>query len=151
MVEPAAAATWRPPKVELSTPSATATSQAAIPRRGHLAEGCHVAATATSLAVIPRRKAKTAPMAAGRGGPIIVTLDVLESFFHLPLPLASKRLGICRTALKKLCRKFGFSRWPRRSASAAEEGADADSDDQDEGSRNASARAPNFADVLCGG
>ncbi|KAJ1478070.1 hypothetical protein T484DRAFT_1961889 [Baffinella frigidus] len=109
------------------------------------------AATATSLAVIPRRKAKTAPMAAGRGGPIIITLDVLESFFHLPLPLASKRLGICRTALKKLCRKFGFSRWPRRSASVVEEGADADSDDQDQGARHASARQPNFADVLCGG
>ena len=54
--------------------------------------------------------------------------------------------------MKKLCRKFGFSRWPRRSASIAEqEGADAEeSDDQDQASQS-SARPPNFADVLCGG
>eukprot|EP00961_Rhodomonas_salina_P138178 1858973-Rhodomonas_salina.1 len=30
------------------------------------------------------------------------------------MPTASERLGICTTAIKKLCRKFGIKKWPYR-------------------------------------
>jgi len=87
----------RAPELATTSPTTDAlyTTMETTPKTGMVATAMPVEraeTNATSLAVIPRRKAKTAPMAAGRGGPIIVTLDVLESFFHLPLPLASKRL-----------------------------------------------------------
>eukprot|EP00276_Gloeochaete_wittrockiana_P018738 CAMPEP_0184345124 /NCGR_PEP_ID=MMETSP1089-20130417/13571_1 /TAXON_ID=38269 ORGANISM="Gloeochaete wittrockiana, Strain SAG46.84" /NCGR_SAMPLE_ID=MMETSP1089 /ASSEMBLY_ACC=CAM_ASM_000445 /LENGTH=162 /DNA_ID=CAMNT_0026675301 /DNA_START=63 /DNA_END=548 /DNA_ORIENTATION=+ len=43
-----------------------------------------------------------------------LTLDDLSPFFHLPINEASKKLGICATVLKKICRKIGISRWPHR-------------------------------------
>eukprot|EP01096_Ripella_sp_DP13-Kostka_P001023 TRINITY_DN11224_c0_g1_i1.p1 TRINITY_DN11224_c0_g1~~TRINITY_DN11224_c0_g1_i1.p1 ORF type:complete len:362 (+),score=175.34 TRINITY_DN11224_c0_g1_i1:132-1088(+) len=43
-----------------------------------------------------------------------LTLDDLAPYFHLPINEASKKLGICATVLKKICRKIGISRWPHR-------------------------------------
>ncbi|KAG0455490.1 hypothetical protein HPP92_024507 [Vanilla planifolia] len=38
----------------------------------------------------------------------------LADYFHLPISEAAKELRICSTALKKICRKHGMSRWPHR-------------------------------------
>eukprot|EP00871_Galdieria_phlegrea_P001264 jgi/Galph1/2138/GphlegSOOS_G776.1 len=40
--------------------------------------------------------------------------NTLKNHFHLPMNEASARLGVCVTVLKKICRRFGISRWPHR-------------------------------------
>lgn len=40
--------------------------------------------------------------------------DQITSYFHLPISEASKKLKICQTNLKKICRKNGINRWPHR-------------------------------------
>eukprot|EP00741_Cyanophora_paradoxa_P023734 tig00021616_g22925.t1 len=42
------------------------------------------------------------------------SVDVLAQYFHLPINEAAKRLSMCCTSLKKLCRKHGIKRWPHR-------------------------------------
>jgi len=43
-----------------------------------------------------------------------VTEDILREHFHLPLQVVAKKFGMCTTALKKLCRRFGIVKWPHR-------------------------------------
>jgi len=38
----------------------------------------------------------------------------VAAHFHRPINEASRRLKICPTVLKKICRKAGLSRWPHR-------------------------------------
>eukprot|EP00960_Hanusia_phi_P030788 748843-Hanusia_phi.AAC.1 len=38
----------------------------------------------------------------------------LRQNFHLPLHTAAQKFGICTTAFKKLCRRFGIAKWPHR-------------------------------------
>lgn len=38
----------------------------------------------------------------------------LTKYFHLPINVAGKAIGICPTVLKKICRKHGLQRWPHR-------------------------------------
>jgi hypothetical protein len=38
----------------------------------------------------------------------------LRQHFHLPLHTAAQKFGICTTAFKKLCRRFGIAKWPHR-------------------------------------
>lgn len=45
---------------------------------------------------------------------VVVTAEVLEKHFHLPLHDAATKLGLCATAIKKVCRRFGILRWPFR-------------------------------------
>ncbi|GJQ11969.1 hypothetical protein GpartN1_g3760.t1 [Galdieria partita] len=40
--------------------------------------------------------------------------NTLKNHFHLPMNEASAKLGVCVTVLKKICRRFGISRWPHR-------------------------------------
>jgi len=47
-------------------------------------------------------------------GGVAITEDILREHFHLPLQVVAKKFGMCTTALKKLCRRFGISRWPHR-------------------------------------
>jgi len=51
------------------------------------------------------------------GTGVKVTLKDLEQNFHLCLKDAADNLGVCRTTLKRVCRKYGYSRWPRKSSS----------------------------------
>eukprot|EP00960_Hanusia_phi_P037498 752991-Hanusia_phi.AAC.5 len=44
--------------------------------------------------------------------PVILTRELLESFFDRPLVAVSQELGICPTAIKRACRKLGIARWP---------------------------------------
>jgi len=49
-----------------------------------------------------------------RGSHEPVDFEVLSQYFHLPITEVAKTLGICATALKKICRKNGIPRWPAR-------------------------------------
>jgi hypothetical protein len=43
-----------------------------------------------------------------------IKYDDLHRCFHLPLVEVAKRLGVCTTLLKKICRKLGVKKWPHR-------------------------------------
>eukprot|EP01120_Amphizonella_sp_Union-15-10_P015572 TRINITY_DN8043_c0_g1_i1.p1 TRINITY_DN8043_c0_g1~~TRINITY_DN8043_c0_g1_i1.p1 ORF type:complete len:227 (-),score=37.46 TRINITY_DN8043_c0_g1_i1:29-709(-) len=38
----------------------------------------------------------------------------LSKYFHLPINVAAREIGVCATVLKKICRKNGIPRWPHR-------------------------------------
>ncbi|KAI8110897.1 hypothetical protein M9434_004471 [Picochlorum sp. BPE23] len=52
-----------------------------------------------------------------KGGTSILEL---AQFFHLPINEAAKKLDICPTVLKKICRKHGLPRWPHRKLQSIE-------------------------------
>ncbi|KAG6626975.1 uncharacterized protein LOC122297828 [Carya illinoinensis] len=43
-----------------------------------------------------------------------LTLKEVGRYFNLPIEEAAKRLKLCPTVLKKICRRDGMSRWPHR-------------------------------------
>eukprot|EP00276_Gloeochaete_wittrockiana_P020510 CAMPEP_0184360466 /NCGR_PEP_ID=MMETSP1089-20130417/125148_1 /TAXON_ID=38269 ORGANISM="Gloeochaete wittrockiana, Strain SAG46.84" /NCGR_SAMPLE_ID=MMETSP1089 /ASSEMBLY_ACC=CAM_ASM_000445 /LENGTH=116 /DNA_ID=CAMNT_0026699665 /DNA_START=70 /DNA_END=416 /DNA_ORIENTATION=- len=45
---------------------------------------------------------------------------ILAQHFHLPLHQAAERLGLCTSALKKVCRRNGIKKWPYRKLRAIE-------------------------------
>ncbi|EKX42459.1 hypothetical protein GUITHDRAFT_111432 [Guillardia theta CCMP2712] len=47
--------------------------------------------------------------------PVLLTRELLESYFDWPLAAVSKDLGICQTSIKKACRKLGIAKWPFKS------------------------------------
>jgi len=47
-----------------------------------------------------------------------ITYEQLAENFHLPINEVAKRLGICTTVLKKVCRRNGIPRWPHRKLKA---------------------------------
>mmetsp|Transcript_52490 Transcript_52490/g.162909 ORF Transcript_52490/g.162909 Transcript_52490/m.162909 type:complete len:278 (+) Transcript_52490:349-1182(+) len=61
--------------------------------------------------IFPRRKAGELQRGAN---PVLITPELLEHYFDLPLHKAAKHLGVCATAIKKACRKLGIMRWPFR-------------------------------------
>jgi len=63
--------------------------------------------------VLPRRKAGC--LNDPQRSPVMVTPDVLQSLFKFPLAVASQKLGLSATTIKKLCRKLGISKWPYKS------------------------------------
>jgi len=62
--------------------------------------------------IFPRRKRGQGRKQGHNKEGVIVTMEVLEQVFHLPLHKACKTLGICATAFKKVCRKLGVMKWP---------------------------------------
>mmetsp|Transcript_61374 Transcript_61374/g.151049 ORF Transcript_61374/g.151049 Transcript_61374/m.151049 type:complete len:306 (-) Transcript_61374:351-1268(-) len=62
--------------------------------------------------VYPRRKAGENPL--DQRTPVIITLELLQEHFGTPLHVAAAKLGICATALKRVCRKVGIPKWPFR-------------------------------------
>jgi hypothetical protein len=60
--------------------------------------------------VFPRGRKHTATQ-----NPVALTKSLLEQMFDRSLADASHQLGICQTAIKKACRKFGIQKWPYRS------------------------------------
>jgi len=49
-----------------------------------------------------------------------ITLEELSLHFHLPEKVVAKKLGVCLTSLKKLCRQHGIHRWPYRKLKSIE-------------------------------
>jgi hypothetical protein len=50
----------------------------------------------------------------GVPGSAVICERELRQHFHLPLHTAAQKFGICTTAFKKLCRRFGIAKWPHR-------------------------------------
>uniref|UniRef100_A0A6U4N0Q2 RWP-RK domain-containing protein n=1 Tax=Hemiselmis andersenii TaxID=464988 RepID=A0A6U4N0Q2_HEMAN len=63
------------------------------------------------VTLFPRRKQGQKHPGGGRG-PVVLNLETLEQFYCYPLHLAAKKLGICQTAIKKVCRRLGIKKWP---------------------------------------
>ena len=61
--------------------------------------------------IFPRRKAW---QDSRRSSQVVVTAEILEKHFDMPLHDAATKLGLCATAIKKACRRFGIPRWPFR-------------------------------------
>jgi hypothetical protein len=52
--------------------------------------------------------------------PIMLNAATLRAHFNMPLNDAAKRMGVCATAIKKVCRKIGIKHWPHRKLKAVE-------------------------------
>ena len=50
----------------------------------------------------------------GSQGSAVICERELRQHFHLPLHSAAQKFGICTTAFKKMCRRFGIAKWPHR-------------------------------------
>lgn len=50
----------------------------------------------------------------GIQGSTVICERELRQHFHLPLHTAAQKFGICTTAFKKMCRRFGIAKWPHR-------------------------------------
>jgi hypothetical protein len=61
--------------------------------------------------IFPRRKGGQSRNHT-ESAPVIITAELLQSYYNMPLVRAAKKLGICTTALKKVCRKLGIHKWP---------------------------------------
>ena len=64
--------------------------------------------------VFARRKPTRGEDVRGTDETLLLNLQSIEPLFHLPLGQAAEQLGLCRTALKNVCRKCGITRWPFR-------------------------------------
>jgi hypothetical protein len=67
----------------------------------------------SSNVIFPRRK-QGQHKKHGRKEGVVVTMEILETVFHMPLHKACNALGVCATALKRACRKLGVQKWPYR-------------------------------------
>ena len=66
---------------------------------------------------VPAMLASHAPasaLEASPAGSLVICERELRQHFHLPLHTAAQKFGICTTAFKKLCRRFGIAKWPHR-------------------------------------
>lgn len=43
-----------------------------------------------------------------------LTLFDLREYLHLPIEEAARRMNVCPTVVKKICRRNGLTRWPHR-------------------------------------
>eukprot|EP00285_Hemiselmis_virescens_P010383 CAMPEP_0173380806 /NCGR_PEP_ID=MMETSP1356-20130122/3412_1 /TAXON_ID=77927 ORGANISM="Hemiselmis virescens, Strain PCC157" /NCGR_SAMPLE_ID=MMETSP1356 /ASSEMBLY_ACC=CAM_ASM_000847 /LENGTH=159 /DNA_ID=CAMNT_0014334513 /DNA_START=163 /DNA_END=638 /DNA_ORIENTATION=- len=95
--------------------------------------------------IMPRNKAGEV----GAKVPVAITLPLLCQHFHESLAVASSKMGISTTALKRVCRKLGVRRWPftpDRSGGARKR-TEGDNDASEEDT-SATLGAPSFAPSL---
>ncbi|XP_022131644.1 protein RKD3-like [Momordica charantia] len=62
----------------------------------------------------PERPPRRPSLAAQRARTGRMTVNDVWQYLHLPISEASKKLNVCNTVLKKICRRSGLSRWPYR-------------------------------------
>ena len=64
--------------------------------------------------IFPRRKAgeDASPIVRNGRRPIELTREAIAAMFVMPQPAAAQELGVSLTALKQVCRRLGFTRWP---------------------------------------
>ncbi|XP_022143764.1 protein RKD1-like [Momordica charantia] len=43
-----------------------------------------------------------------------MTVNDLKDYLHLPISEAAKKMNLCLTVVKKICRRSGLRRWPYR-------------------------------------
>lgn len=43
-----------------------------------------------------------------------MTVNDLKEYLHLPISEAAKKMNLCLTVVKKICRRSGLRRWPYR-------------------------------------
>ncbi|GKV50095.1 hypothetical protein SLEP1_g56811 [Rubroshorea leprosula] len=49
-----------------------------------------------------------------------ITLKEIGNYFHLPIEEAAKKMRLCPTVVKKICRRDGLARWPHRKIKSME-------------------------------
>jgi hypothetical protein len=95
----------------------TATRSAAVPAEDTEDNASSASSTGgmhdSSNVIFPRRK-QGQHKKHGRKEGVVVTMEILETVFHMPLHKACNELGVCATALKRACRKLGVQKWPYR-------------------------------------
>ncbi len=72
---------------------------------GHPSPMRRVKSQDNMLRAIPESNASRVPVLSERE---------LREHFNMPLNEVAKKYGMCTTALKKLCRKYGVMQWPHR-------------------------------------
>jgi hypothetical protein len=114
------AAMRKPPTAHASTVTMavqTATRSAAVPAEDTEDNASSASSTGgmhdSSNVIFPRRK-QGQHKKHGRKEGVVVTMEILETVFHMPLHKACNELGVCATALKRACRKLGVQKWPYR-------------------------------------
>jgi len=68
--------------------------------------------------VFPRRGRKSGEGDKKVQDPVLITHDVMQRLFHLPLTEAARQLGLSPTAIKGACRRLGIKKWPYRMVTA---------------------------------
>ena len=74
------------------------------------------------IKVVPRKQNQTGHKE------VLITKEHIRKLFHKNLPSAAKELGICQTALKNVCKKFGMGHWPYRKLKAINSSLKVDAD-----------------------
>uniref|UniRef100_A0A7S0VRA5 RWP-RK domain-containing protein n=1 Tax=Hemiselmis tepida TaxID=464990 RepID=A0A7S0VRA5_9CRYP len=68
--------------------------------------------------VFPRRGRKCGELDRKVQDPVLITYEVMQRLFHLPLTEAARQLGLSPTAIKGACRRLGIKKWPFRMVTA---------------------------------
>mmetsp|Transcript_45782 Transcript_45782/g.114763 ORF Transcript_45782/g.114763 Transcript_45782/m.114763 type:complete len:337 (-) Transcript_45782:176-1186(-) len=78
------------------------------------AEGVNGAPGGRLELVFPRRGRKSGELDKKVQDPVLITFEVMQRLFHLPLTEAARQLGLSPTAIKGACRRLGIKKWPFR-------------------------------------
>ncbi|KAM7256961.1 hypothetical protein ACFE04_012702 [Oxalis oulophora] len=61
-----------------------------------------------------RRRTRRPSLSEQRQRIASMSLNDITALFHLPIDEAAKRMDLCSTVVKKICRRDGLGRWPHR-------------------------------------